>query len=149
MGPRHVTMLIVATLLATASCSLDGGFGSSTSHAEQVDAHVVVRATVAAGREISCRKDRCRIHFTASVTSDSEDGVWARNCSLIVLDGDGQVLATTPIELGFPAGLFTRAGTTSHANGGAEVEIPRRSQDRIQGLDAWCRAYVWHGEPPI
>jgi hypothetical protein len=136
---------MLTALLVLTACSLDG----TTGHAEQVDARVDVHVRLARGREIACRKDRCHLHFVASVTTDSEDGVWARNCSLAVLDGQDRVLTTTPIEFGFPAGLFTTAGAAAPANGGAEVELPRRLQDRVDGLDAWCRAYVWHGEPPI
>ena len=142
---RLTATMLFACFLILPACSP----GGSTSHAEQVDARVSVRIRLDPDRKIACRRDRCRIHFTASVTTDSGEGVWARQCSLLVLDGDGEVLTTSPIELGFPAGMFTRAGTVSRGNGGAEVEVSKRDQDRIEGLDASCRAYVWHGEPPI
>jgi hypothetical protein len=144
----RIVAIAVAAMVAP-SCDLDTGFGTSTSHAEQVDAEVEVDVRLAEGRKVTCRKELCRIHFTAAVTTDSVDGIWARNCSLIVRDSEGNVLTTTPMEFGFPAGIFTRAGMESHSDGNAEVVIPRRAQDRIDGLDAWCRAYVWHGEPPI
>jgi hypothetical protein len=137
---------IVVSLVALTACSSNG---YSTSRAEQVDAQVSLRVRFASGQEAPCRKNRCEIHFAVEVTTDSVDGVWARNCSLLVLDRDGHVLTTAPLGLGFPAGIFTQAGTTSHASGNTEVVIPKRAQDRIDGLDAWCRAYVWHGEPPI
>jgi hypothetical protein len=141
-----VATALLASVVALVACS-PGGL--STSHAEQVDVPIIVRLRLDPERDVACRRDHCRIHFLAAVTTDSETGVWARNCSVSVLDGDGASLATSAMELGFPAGLHVQAGTISRTNGGVEIEIAKRRWDRIRSLRATCRAYEWHGEPPI
>lgn len=143
MGRTWIAHSISAVVL-TACLS-----GVSTSRAEQVDVPVKVRLRFAPETGVACRKDRCRIHFSASVASDSEDGVWARNCSATVLDSDGDVVAMKAFEFGPPAGVYTRRGTVSRVNGGLDIKIARPRRDRIRALRATCLAYVWHGEPPI
>jgi hypothetical protein len=145
MGRRRLALGISVVILIACSA----GLGVHTSSAERVDVPVVVRIRLRPERTIGCQKDHCRIHFDASVSTDSEEGIWARNCSETVLDGDGRVLWKGPFAFGILAGVFTSASETVHVSGVLEVKMARSHRDRIRTVEGSCLAYVWSGGPPI
>jgi len=134
--------LLVALLLG--GCS---GLGS-TSHAERVDIPVTVQIRLA-GHSKLCRNETCWIHFDAVVTTNSQRGIYARDCNVRALDQARRVVAEGGAALGFPAGAYTRAGEPYRMMGGTQVRVDGERPVRPASLEATCSAYVWHGDVPI
>jgi hypothetical protein len=102
-----------------------------------------------AGHSKLCRNETCWIHFNAVVTTNSQRGIYARDCSVRALDQAGRVVAEGGAALGFPPGAYTRAGEPYRMMGGTQVRVDGEGPVRVASLEATCSAYVWHGDVPI
>lgn len=142
---RIALAAVLACAAALAGCSESQ---LSSGYAEPVDVPVSVRMWPAASVDADCRK-RCWITYQAVVTTESVDGVWARNCVAAALDQKGRVVAESAVGLGGPAGGYTKAGRPYHSSGTLNVTVTRDERERIRTFEASCSAYVWHGTVPI